>query len=303
MEEKTKQQLQKICKQNDSKILFDEPFAGHSTIGIGGNIAVWIEPSSMESLLEIKKVLDQEKVDIKPVGWGSNILVPDQGMNKAFVSFSSDSFIGINHEGQEVFVGAGASLGGLIAYCCSNGLGGLEGLTGIPASVGGALVMNASYKTSISEYLKKVLVLEEDGKTSWKEASDLNFGYRESSFKKNEIILQAVFCLEKKRPEDLKRAVSDFLREKRAKQPLDKKTLGCVFKNPEGAGLSSGELVEKCGFKGFERGAARFSEVHANFIENSGGAKSSDVLELMDLAKNKVFEDFSIKLEAEIEIL
>lgn len=294
--------LREVCEADRGSIVFGEPLSKHSTISIGGKAEAWYVPLSLEGLRRTKTFLDRFGIKTVIMGCGSNVLIPDEGIDAVVVNLSSDAFKKIEREGNIVTVGAGADLGTLISDCCRYGLGGLEGLAGIPATVGGALATNASYRVAISEFLVKVLVLDAAGDIKWIEKKDLRFGYRFSSLAGRGIVVQAVFHLDEVPPDDLKTRLKDHFTERAERQPLDKRTLGCIFKNPERGGYTSGEMIDAAGMKGFRYGAAQVSEKHANFIVNTDGASSADVTGLMGEIKRKVREKFSVELEPEIEI-
>lgn len=297
-----KQKLLELCKKDNSDILFDHPFCDNSTISIGGKVAAWYTPASIEGLKEVKRYLKEKKIRTIVTGAGSNVLIDDEGLAAAVINLSAGSFTEIVREDNLVEAGAGVRLSALISYCCKNGLAGLEGLVGIPATVGGMLAMNASYFEAISDHLLKVVILDAALEEKVVPKRDIEFGYRFSSFDEGTIILKAFFDLLEAPADQVKEKTSEYLADKKSKQPLEKKTLGCVFKNPP-EGMTAGELIDKCGMKGLILGGAQVSKKHANFIVNIGGATSKDVIDLMNEIRAKVSEKFSVVLEPEIEIL
>ncbi|MFH1799165.1 MAG: UDP-N-acetylmuramate dehydrogenase [Candidatus Omnitrophota bacterium] len=294
--------IEKICRGHGGEIIFNYPLEKHSTIGIGGSAGVLYKPAGVEELKEVKFLLDNLRIVSVVIGRGSNVLIPDDGVDNFVINLSNASFREIVIEDDMVFAGSGVFLERLIADCCTRGLSGLEGLSGIPATVGGALRMNASHKTEISRHLVKVLVMDSKGKVEWKDKDELKFHYRGSSFNKNDIILQAVFGLGKDKADDIKKRMKEYFSEKVRNQPIGQKTLGCVFKNPKDCQYSAGELIDRLGLKGRKKGGAEISQRHANFIVNTGKAVSNDVRQLMAVMEKAVRENFSIKLESEIEI-
>lgn len=301
MTNKAPDRLIEICEASGSRVMFDEDLSSHSTIAIGGKTKVWFEPSSIESLREAMFLLRSSDITPAIIGNGSNVLMPDRGLEAA-INLNNGFFVKKEFEGRKVLAGAGVNLSGLISDCCQKGLSGLEGLVGIPATVGGALVTNASYRSVIGDFLESVRVLDEKGTAKWIKKEDVGFDYRSSSFKRGEVIVEAVFNLTEMSPEDLKQKLKANFCEKKHGQPLTEKTLGCIFKNPENCEHKSGELIEMSGMKGAQKGDAQVSEMHANFIVNRGNATASDVLSLIEEIKKKVNEKFKIKLELEIEI-
>lgn len=284
-------------------VTYDCPLEMHTTIGIGGVADAWYEPLSPEELRDARKLMLDHGVMSIVAGNGSNVLFPDTRLEAVVINLSSPYFRERKIEGDVVTAGAGSPLGGLISDCCKAGLGGVEGLVGIPGTVGGALKMNAGYKSNISDCLEKVLIMNEEGELKWLEKGVLAFGYRVSSFAGRDVLLQAVFRLKSVPFEDLMRTLKANFSEKMERQPLDKKTLGSIFKNPAGSTYKSAQMIDLAGFKGRRHGGAVVSGKHANFIENSGGATAADVKGLIRDVRSAVREKFSVELETEIQIL
>jgi len=290
-------------KSPRGRVLFDHPLREHSTISIGGSADAWCAPADLDELSGILAFLNSEGIRTIVLGNGSNTLMPDEGLRGVVINLSGKPFRRVENNGEMVTSGAGACLGGLIKYCCDKGLGGLEGLAGIPATVGGAACMNASYRSEVSERFVKAQVVRPDGRAEWVGKKDIRFGYRNSSLKGEGVITAAVFALERADPRDLRSRMTGYFAEKLEKQPLGKRTLGCVFKNPSKTGYSSGELIDRSGMKGLSAGGARVSKKHANFIVNEGSAGSGDVLTLISEVRERVREKFLLELEPEIEIM
>ena len=206
-------------------------------------------------------------------------------------------------ENNTVKVGCGYSLSKLSLECARKGLSGLEFACGIPGSVGGAIYMNAgAYGNNISDVIGSVTVLDESLNIKVLDASELNFGYRNSIFKCNNfIILDGTFILKKKKSDLILKEINDIMESRRSKQPLEYPSAGSVFRNPDG--FSAGRLVQKANLQGEHVGDAYVSEKHANFIINKGQASAEDVVNLIDHVKNKVKEKFDIDLVLEQEII
>lgn len=267
-----------------------------STFGIGGPIALFAEVSTIEEMEEAFQ-MDLPKLVI---GKGSNSLFSDEGFS-GLVILNKISFC--HWSDQEVTVGSGYSFSLLGVQSARKQLSGLEFASGIPATVGGAVFMNAGANgKETSECLKSVLYF--DGKAR-KEflRKDLEFSYRHSPFQEmNGVILSATFSLT---PLSIARQKQLEIIETRLKtQPLKEKSAGCVFRNPAGgsAGGSAGALIDRCGLKGVKVGGAKVSEVHANFIVNAEKATANDVKNLIRLVQEKVFEQTGVLLETEIRL-
>ncbi|MFH1664751.1 MAG: FAD-binding protein, partial [Candidatus Omnitrophota bacterium] len=212
-----REKMMEISGKYGGEVVFDHPLHGHSAIGIGGNASAWYTPSSQEELVALKDLLDDAGIKIITLGAGSNVLIPDEGLDAVVVNLSKKAFTGIRIDGSRVTAGAGTRLGALVDTCCRNGLAGMEGLIGIPGTVGGALKGNASYKTEISECLERVMVLGPRCGAEWRSGNELEFGYRTSSFEAGEIILQADFRLYKGEEEELREKEKVYFLGKMAK--------------------------------------------------------------------------------------
>jgi UDP-N-acetylmuramate dehydrogenase len=237
---------------------------------------------------------------MRVLGGGSNLLVHDEGVAGVVLHLSDPAFSRIEIADTRVTAGSGASLSHLISHSVKAGLAGLDTLVGIPGTVGGALHGNAGGKSGdIGQHVSSVRVVTIAGDTFVRQEDELAFAYRSSSL--NElIILEATFDLHREDPEELTRRMRKLWIMKKATQPLTFQSAGCIFKNPRG--MSAGWLIEQAGLKGTRIGDAEFSDRHANFIVSHPGAASKDVLNLVDLARSKVSEQFGVDLELEIQI-
>ncbi|MBU6384188.1 MAG: UDP-N-acetylmuramate dehydrogenase [Verrucomicrobia bacterium] len=263
-----------------------------STFGIGGPIAYFVEVSSIEDM-EKAYLLDLPKMVI---GKGSNSLFPDRGFDGLVILNKIDF---CHWQGADVQVGSGYSFSLLGVQSARNHFSGLEFASGIPATVGGAVFMNAGANGSETcESLQSVLFFNGKERKQYMR-SELEFGYRTSSFQKMDgVILAATFSL-KELPFARQKQL-EIIDYRMKTQPLKEKSAGCVFRNPPGA--SAGALIDRCGLKGVRAGGAKVSEIHANFIVNAEKATSEDVKTLIQLVREKVFEQTGILLETEIRI-
>ncbi len=303
IDDKAAKALENIASKYGGCITCRAPLAMRTTIGVGGLAEAWYEPASPEELRDAKKLLADHGVSSIVIGKGSNVLFSDDGLEGVVVSLSRAPFCEKKIDGCMLTAGGGAALGGVIFECCNSGLGGMEGLVGIPGTVGGALKMNAGYRSCISDCLERVLVMDEGGAMRWLEKKEISFGYRYSSFGDKDVMLQAVFRLKAASGHVLMEILKANFREKLEKQPLDKKTLGSVFKNPATSTYKAAQMIDAVGFKGRRHGGALVSEKHANFIENAGKATAWDVVSLVNDIKSAVRDKFSVELETEIQIL
>ena len=237
---------------------------------------------------------------MRVLGHGSNILVSDEGITGAVIKLQGDEFTNIEFDGEVVSASAGANLNSLVIECVREGIGGLEALTGIPGSIGGAIKMNAGGTFGdIGTCTESVTLMDNHGDVFEKSKPELAFKYRSVNITAM-FILAAKFSLTKTDPDQLLRTVKEVWIYKKNSQPLSTKSAGCVFKNPPGQ--SAGALIDRAGLKGLQIGGASVSEKHANFIIAGAGCKSSDVKRLLEAVSQRVKEDSDIELELEIEL-
>lgn len=286
-----------------AKILIDEPLSRRTTLRVGPRARLWVEPESLSDLSALLKKAKSGKRDYLVIGCGSKLLIKKKAVALA-IHLNSSDFKQCRIERDELIAGAGLSLPQLLKTAYDNGLGGLEFLSGIPASLGGAIMLNAGVswpvRIEIGEFVSELRVIDKSGICKTLDKKGMRFGYRHSNLKRY-IIVSARLRLFKGRKRDIKLKMKKFLDYRRRTQELSYASAGCAFKNPEGE--SSGRLIDLCGLKGRNVGDAAISLKHANFIVNTGKASSSDILALMNLAKEEVKKRFGIHLEPEIQII
>jgi UDP-N-acetylmuramate dehydrogenase len=278
----------------------DYPLAKNTWYGLGGPADYFIRPESIDQLKDVALRCNENGIRIYVLGFGSNLLIGDEGLRAAVVKLDSDQFQKVEFDGEEVTAWAGADLGKLVLSCVQKGLSGIEVLTGIPGSVGGAVKMNAGGNFGdISAAVETVTLMDNQGTIFEKSKPELMFDYRGTNITAK-FILNARFKLTKGEPEQIMRTVKEIWIYKKNNQPLNSKNSGCIFKNPRG--VSAGALIDRAGLKGLQIGGATVSEKHANFIIADKKCKSRDVLRLIDAIKQRVKEQFNTDLELEIEI-
>ncbi len=293
------------------RIRFNEPLMKHTTFKIGGNAKFFIEPHDPDDLKLVLRGAKIAKLSIFVLGSGSNLLVDDQGLDSVVIRLTHPFFKKIRLSKGLLEVGSGVLLQKLIKETSRFGLGGCEFLTGIPGTVGGAVVMNAgitdrtqnakrrTQNKNIGDLVEKVKVMDYNGNIKTLNKKDLKFGYRKSNLLKY-IVLAVKIRLRKKDKKKIREKIKHYLRYRLSTQELHYPSAGCIFENP--AGLSAARLIDSCGLKGEHFGEARVSYKHANFIINRGKASAADVLKLMDYIKKKVKYKFNISLKPEIKI-
>jgi UDP-N-acetylmuramate dehydrogenase len=280
--------------------LLDEPLGPYTWMKIGGPAQFLVRPRDTDELAEVVRYCHEQQIPVRMLGGGSNVLVRDEGVSGAVLQLVDESFGRISIEGTTVQAGAGALLSQLISQSVKAELAGLETLSGIPGTVGGALRGNAGGRSGdIGQFVDSVTVMNSKGEISTRQGKELWFGYRESNVDEL-VILEGTFTLQTGEPAEITRRMRKLWIMKKATQPLSFQSAGCIFKNPRG--LSAGSLIEQSGLKGIRVGQAEISDRHANFIVTHPGAKSDDVLRLVDLARSKVSEQFGVDLELEIKI-
>lgn len=271
-----------------------------TTLKIGGDVKALLYPNNMLGLLAAVKHCNKEGIQYKVLGHGSNILASDDDYDGLIIKLSrtlSDVFYLDN----EVFVEAGASLVALSDLSMKRSLSGLEWAAGIPATLGGAIFMNAgAYKVSMSDILSEVLVLKED-QFVWMSNDECQFSYRTSIFQQNPqwVILAAKLSLKPAQLEEIKAVMDRRKHQRLSTQPLDSASCGSTFRNPEGH--ASWKLIDECGLRGFGIGGAKVSSKHSNFLINTGLAKAEDMLKLIQLVKQSVKNKHNIDLQLEVE--
>ena len=277
----------------------DEPMADHTTFRVGGNADFFVEIGSSEELAGIIKYLKQTERSYFILGNGSNLLVGDKGYEGVILHLGS-RFDRIDVDGKTIRAQAGALLSVVAKTAGRNGLTGLEFASGIPGTIGGAVVMNAgAYDGEMKQVITQVTVMTEDGEILELDNDTMEFGYRTSIIKNRPfIVLEAQMLLETGDVEAIRGKMDDFAGRRRSKQPLEYPSAGSTFKRPEG--YFAGKLIMDAGLRGYRIGGAQVSEKHCGFIINVGNASAADISELMDEGAEKVKEQFGVTLEPEI---
>jgi len=278
----------------------DYPLAKCTWYGLGGQADYFIRPKTLEQLKQIVGRCNENNVPIYVLGYGSNMLIADDGLRAAVIKLEADEFAKMKFDGEQVTAGAGVELSRLVLTCVKEGLSGIEALTGIPGSVGGAVKMNAGGNFGdIAAAVETVTLMDAAGNVFEKDKPELMFDYRTTNITAK-FILSARLKLTVAEPEQIMRTVKEIWIYKKNNQPLNTRNCGCIFKNPRG--VSAGAMIDRAGLKGLQVGGAVVSEKHANFIIAQKDCKSRDVMKLIELVKQRVKERFDVELELEIEI-
>lgn len=279
-----------------------EPMKNHTTFRIGGPADYYLCPHSTEELQKILQICRENKIEFFILGNGSNLLVSDKGYRGAVIQLWKN-FSDIVTEDDAIAVKAGALLSKVAAEALEAGLTGMEFASGIPGTMGGAVMMNAgAYGGEMKDIIKEVTVLTKEGEILTLSQEEMNFGYRTSVVKeKGYVVISVVLQLKKGDREEIRKLMNDLKERRVTKQPLDMPSAGSTFKRPEG--YFAGKLIMDAGLRGFSVGGAQISEKHCGFVVNKGEATATDVLGLIKEVQKRVQEKFGVALEPEVKFL
>jgi UDP-N-acetylenolpyruvoylglucosamine reductase len=283
----------------------DVSLARLTTVRTGGSADWLAQPGDAEQLLGVLEWAAREGLEIGVVGSGSNLLVADEGFRGLALKLVG-ALATIERDGERLLCGGGARLPSAAAKAAGWGLSGLEFGINIPGTAGGAVKMNANaYGGQLARVLEWVDVCTPEG-ADRRRPERLGFAYRSSNLGAHEVVARASFNLTPGEPEEIRAAMAEMRGRRHEAQPSGIKTFGSTFKNPEderAGGRTAGQLLEAAGCRGLQVRGARFSEKHANFVENMGDATTADVLELMAEGRRRVHERFGVALEPEVQLL
>ena len=289
----------------------DAPLAAHTWFGIGGSADLLIRPRSPEALATLARRCRRDGIPLRLLGSGANLLVDDEGVDGVVVKLDTEFFqrVDFNAEGlvERMRVFGGASMEKLVQECARRGLAGIEPMSGIPASLGGAIRMNAGGRFgAIGDAVDAVAVLGMDGEQRVYTAAELRFGYRESNLPEG-IVLWASLRVAPDDPMACRERVKEIFAYKKSTQPMSANSAGCMFRNPvmgDGTRVSAGKLIDQARLKGTRVGCAFVSQEHGNFIaiDRKAGApaRTDDLRGLVDLIKTRVLAEANIELQTEV---
>ena len=280
----------------------DEPMKRHTTFQVGGAADYFVTPETTEELKAVLALCREEEMPFFILGNGSNLLVSDAGYRGVIVHIGrplGDLFV----EGTKITAGAGVTLARLAQAAMEAGLTGLEFASGIPGTLGGALVMNAgAYGGEMAQVVETASILTKTGEEKTLSLPELQFGYRTSAIlREGYLALGAEMNLQPGDKTEIKRTMEELAAKRREKQPLEYPSAGSTFKRPEG--YFAGKLIMDAGLRGFAVGGACVSEKHCGFVVNKGGASAADIWELCRQVKKIVKEKFGVPLELEVRLL
>ncbi len=278
----------------------DYPLARLTTVRTGGAAVHFARPGSLRELVGLLAWARERGAELHVIGSGSNLLVADDGVRGLVVKLERE-LARIEPDGQGLRCGGGARLPAVAARAAGLGLAGIEFGVNIPGTVGGAVRMNANaYDGALAAVLEWVEIVSASG-TERRGPGELGFGYRRSALTEGEIVARARFALEPGPPAAIRATIASMRERRHAAQPKGIRTFGSTFKNPPGH--TAGRLLADAGVAELAVGGARFSDKHANFVENVGDATTADILSLMALGRRRVSERFGVVLDPEVELL
>lgn len=280
----------------------DAPMKNYCSFRAGGKADLLVEPETVDQLKAVLDVLREEDAEYMVIGNGSNIIVKDGGYRGVIVRLENLNEIRVG--GEKIFCGAGALLSVVAKTAQANGLTGLEPMSGIPGSMGGGVFMNAgAYDGEMKMVLESAeLIDRKTGELKSVAAEDLDLGYRHSAIMESgDVVVSATLKLAKGDSEEITERMRDYAERRNTKQPIQYPSAGSFFKRPPG--YFAGKLVQDAGCKGLSVGGAQISELHSGFMINTGGATATDIVTLMKLVQNTVYDKFGVMLEPEVRII
>jgi UDP-N-acetylmuramate dehydrogenase len=283
------------------EVRFKEPLSFHTSLRIGGPADIFIVPQDVEDIRCALSFAEREQLSVDVIGGGNNLLVSDRGVRGVVLKL--EGCLGrAEFHGEEAVAGAGVSLSALIREAAALNLGGIECLVGVPATVGGAVAMNAGTPDGgIADFISAVYFLHPDGTLGEFKPGAGSFSYRMFAAPAGSVLIGARLQLHRRPFAEIQKDIKQRLKQKKSTQPLALASAGCVWKNPQGE--TATRLIEKVGLRGKRLNGAEISAKHANFIVNRGGAGAADIKALMQLTQDRVRNHFGITLEPEIKTL
>jgi UDP-N-acetylmuramate dehydrogenase len=283
------------------EVRFKEPLGFHTSLRIGGPADIFVVPQNIDDIRHALQFAERDQLAVTVIGGGNNLLVGDRGVRG--VTLKLEGCLGrAEYRGEEALAGAGVSLSGLIREAAALHLGGIECLIGIPATIGGALAMNAGTADgAIGDFVSAVYFLHPDGTLGEFKPGPGPLGYSAFQTPPGAVLIGCRLRLQRRPMGEIQRELKQRLKQKKTTQPLALASAGFVWRNPSGG--SAAKLIEKSGLRGKRVGGAEISAKHANFVVNRGGATAGDIIALLDLTRERVRHQFGVALDHEIRII
>lgn len=294
--------IDKINDLNVGLVIENEPMKNHTTFKIGGPADIFVRPNNEEDFIKLMKLLKEEGISPFILGQGSNLLVTDEGIRGVVICLK-DALTDLEIEDNIIYTGSGNSVPGVSKFAQRNCLTGMETVSGIPGTIGGAIVMNAgAYGGEFKDFVLDVKVLNTNMEVEYINNQNMNFRYRGSAvLDKNYIVLGTRLQLKKGNQEEINQLMDTYTEKRVTKQPLKDASAGSTFKRPEG--YYAAALIEKAGLKGLIHRGAMVSNKHSGFVINHDNASYKDVVELIRLIQKEVFDYAGVRLEPEVKIV
>jgi UDP-N-acetylmuramate dehydrogenase len=284
-----------------ARLEHDVPLARLTTVGIGGPARAFARPETVRDLEQLIAWAEEAALPIVVVGLGSNVLASDAGVD-ALVLRLAGELASVEIDGTRLVTGGGAPNAVALHRARAAGLGGMEFACAIPGTAGGGVRMNAgAYGRDWWDIVERALVVTTYG-AGWLSRDELQLGYRHSAVEPGQVVARVEFRLQPRDPTEIRLDVAELNARRKSTQPINRRTFGSVFKNPNHE-LGAGPLLDACGLKGYALAGARVSPRHANFIENVDAATAADAVGLMAEARRRVLDQYGIELEREVELL
>lgn len=279
----------------------DEPMRNHTSFKIGGPADIFVSPRTEDEVIEALSFLKENDIPFTVIGNGSNLLVSDKGIRGCVISLGKN-FTSLSCIDDTIYSSSGTLLSRIANLAYENSLTGFEFASGIPGSLGGAIVMNAgAYGGEMKDVVVTTKYIDTDGSIKKCTRTEHEFLYRKSRFGNGEIILSSSLKLKKGSKEEIKETMNDLAGRRKDKQPLEYPSAGSTFKRPEG--YFAAKLIDDAGLRGFGIGGAMVSDKHCGFVINKGDATFDDVARLISHIQSVVFEKFGVSLEPEVKII
>lgn len=272
----------------------------YTWLKVGGSADVVVEPNNHSEFISLLNLLHKSNESWVVLGEGSNTIVYDQGIRGVVISTKKLKKIEIVDD-TKVLAESGVILGTILNKTIKEGLTGFEFAAGIPGTVGGGIFMNAGANNGEIKDVVETVWIWLNGEEISIPRSEINFEYRKSNLPKGSVVTKALFKLKHGSSKESEKNVKEYMAKRNSTQPIKMSNTGSIFKNPDD--IAAGQLIEELGLKGFSIGGAQFSDLHANFIVNTGNARASDVLELIEKAKSEALSKRGIKLETEVKVI
>lgn len=282
-------------------VRLEEPMARHTSFGLGGPVDLYVAPTNGAAFKECLRLLSDEGIPVVVLGKGTNVLVRRGGVDGAVVA-TEHAFAGLARSDEGLCAGSGVTLSRVLSFCVEQGLAGIEGLAGIPGTIGGGVVTNAgSFGVSLGERIQKITIFRPREESMVVSRNALRAEYRRTGLPVGAVVESVSLALDDDESNRISERRARTLERKWKTQPAGMRSAGCVFKNPPGE--AAGRLIDSAGLKGLRVGGAVVSDVHANYILNDRGATPDDVEELIDIVRDRVLEAAGVELTLEVEVI